>query len=499
MKSILKSQGGQLLVIFVCCLLFILLIKPWQLYFLNDDFMHIPMPNQWLFLRGGFFRPVPNFVLLFDKWLYGKNATGFFFTTLALHISCVFSVYFLVKEIMKTYLPELSNSLLAFATAMLFLVYPYHAEAIMWVIARVSIIAAIFTFLSLFFYIKAAVSKPYLFLSWLCFFIALFTYESMWNIVLLFGIISFTDAQKRRLTVNKALMHFALMAATFGAYILLRIYLLKTIAGDGYLEINDNLGKYKLLVVNLVKLTGRNFTPPFENTIYAVIFFIASVVVYAVFTYKVFKLNLVWGRLLIITWIALVTAVITASPLGIDTHYNESERYLYYSSFYYCFFIAFLIIVLVNSNFRFPFLATIVFVFVLLLANLQRNYQHASAVTKSTVKLVAENARYKNAYFIDVPKKYKGSMIFRISLPDAIHWIVPEATYDSAFVVSQVEKSSGILPYKTGELNWNELAGEKGWDVNITRIKTATIDTMLSKEDIIFWYKEDGLYKVLHP
>jgi hypothetical protein len=497
--QLLYKQRNQLLLLLVCCLFFVLVIKPWQLYFLNDDFLHIPMPNKWLFLRGGFMRPVPNFVLLFDKWMYGTNAIGFFYTTIVFHIACVFSVFFFVRKLLCTYFAELSGSWLAFTTALLFLCYPYHAEPLMWVISRVSIMAALLTFLSLIFYINAVQKFRYLLLSWLCFVTALFTYESMWNILLLFAIITLVDVRRKRVVLKKALVLFGVMLVTFIVYIFIRVWALHSIAGDGYLEINENLVKVKLLIANLVKLAGRNFTPPFVNTTHALVFFAASIVVYTYCIYKVFKQNKQWGWLLLFLWTGMITGVITASPLGIDTHYNESERYLYYSSFFYCFFLAFLLAILVNRKYRFPAVAIATLVFVWLFADLQKNYRYASAVTRTTVETVAKNIQYKRAFFVDVPKKYKGSMIFRISLPEAIRWIVPEANYDSVVVVSQIETPSGKLPFKTGEATWSELAAAKHFNLVVPSVDSAAKHTVLNKDDVVFWYKEDGLYKVILP
>lgn len=499
MMQLLNQQKSQVLLLLLCSMLFILVIKPWQLYFLNDDFLHIPMPNKWLFLRGGFMRPIPNFVLLFDKWLYGKNATGFFYTTIFFHTCCVISVYFFVKQLLVTYFSNSSFSFIPLITALLFLCYPYHAEPLMWVISRVSIMAAMLTFLSLTCYIKAGENYWYLLLSWLCFVTALFTYESMWNILLLFGLIGYADWQKQRTIFRKVLLMFGLMAATFGVYLLLRLWVLHSLAGDGYLEINENLSNFKLLVINQVKLSGRIFTPPFVNTIYAITFFAVSLIFYSWLIYKIFKRNKNWGWLMLLVWGAMITGVLTAAPLGIDTHYNESERYLYYASFFYCFFIAFAIAVLLNEKKRVVILGLLLLVFVLLFSDLQANYRYASTVTKTTVKMVAANTEYRNAYFIDVPMKYKGSMIFRISLPEAIRWIVPEATYDSVSIVSQIEMPSGILPFKTGACSWQELATAKGWNEKVPVIKGTGIMDRIENNDVVFWYRSDGLYKVLLP
>ena len=142
-------------------------------------------------------------------------------------------------------------------------------------------------------------------------------------------------------------------------------------------------------------------------------------------------------------------------------------------------------------------LSAIVLVFLLLFANLQKNYAFASAITKTTVNTVAKNTNYRRAFFIDVPKRYKGSMIFRISLPEAIKWIVPQARYDTVIVASQMESPPYIMPYKTSESSWTTFAKAKNWNP-LVPIVNGTHDT-LNKRDILFWFTADGICKVKIP
>lgn len=334
MLHFFAKPRNQVFFLFVACLLFTLIIRPWQLYFLNDEFFHIPMPNQFLILRSGFLRPMPNFLLLFDKWMYGWHALGFFVTSLILHALCVFAVYGLVKQIVKTFFGEGQLLLWPFFTALLFLCYPFHAEPIMWVIGRVSILATIFALLSLRLYLMSATKIAWLFLSLLCFVFALFTYESIWNLPLLFTILSALMLVNKKSDIKAEVFKVGAVWLLFGAYVYLRFKTLGTIAGDGYPQINENLEKISLLLVNLVKLTGRNFTPPFPDTRLVVLFFVLSVLLYGWLFFKAYKKEKIHGLVLVLLSICIISAVVTACTLGIDTHYNESERYIYYSSFF---------------------------------------------------------------------------------------------------------------------------------------------------------------------
>jgi hypothetical protein len=78
MAALAQNKKLQIRILWAGCLLLVFVIRPWQLYFLNDDFIHIPAGD--VFVRGGFLRPMPNLLVALDTFLYGKHALGFFVT-----------------------------------------------------------------------------------------------------------------------------------------------------------------------------------------------------------------------------------------------------------------------------------------------------------------------------------------------------------------------------------------------------------------------------------
>jgi hypothetical protein len=477
-----------------CLALIFIVIKPWQLYYLNDDFMHIPDARLWL--RSGFMRPVPNVFLWLDKQLFGKAALGFFATTMLLQTACVFGVYFFTRKIGFLYLKPLPVGDLAFVTALLFLVYPWHAEAMMWVISRVSIMACLFTLGSFYFYVDAAHKPTRLLASVLLFLLALFSYESMWSAILFFGLFSLLNVKQGYATKKQEALNFGCVALVFAAYLALRVAVLSTLAGDGYDQINENLGRYALLLQNGIKLFGRIFTPPFANSMYFGVCFAALLLVLMGLLWWARKKSKLAFWTLIVAMVGMAAGVVTAAPLGIDTHYNESERYLYYASYFYCFFLGLSIVVLLRQKQQQVAVVAIVAVFVALLLNLQGNYRFASAITRTTMQTVAKYPQYQRAIFVDAPTKYKGSMVFRICLPHGVRWINPEVQYDSIAVFSQDSTVQRHWPYLSGEVGWNSLATEKGWPQNLAVMPGAAVPDTLSGRDVVFWFRPNGIFKV---
>lgn len=150
-------------------------------YFLNSDFAHvhfaqIALNNPSLFLRefntswlgaGDFelcYRPLPLFLIAFDLLAGGAQPFGFHLTSVALHVLCSWTVYFLVLELlqwfsMKPHEPVAglfrdARYATAFFSAALFGLFPVNAEAVIWLGGRPDCASGLFLALTLFFWLK---------------------------------------------------------------------------------------------------------------------------------------------------------------------------------------------------------------------------------------------------------------------------------------------------------------------------------------------------------
>lgn len=220
------AKRNPVLIILLCSLIVLVIMQPWSLYFLNDDFEHIP--NNHLIVRNNFLRPVSNFFLVLDRALFDKVATGYFLTTLVLHTFCAISIYYLCRQIFMHYALGLPSHV-PLLTAIIFLFYPFHAEPLFWIISRGSVIAALFTILSLYYYLRKNEHFKYLMLSWIMFLVALFTYESIWTVLLFYCLISFLYIKKPLATKRQEYIHAGVFLITFILYLLIRFISLGTI------------------------------------------------------------------------------------------------------------------------------------------------------------------------------------------------------------------------------------------------------------------------------
>jgi len=112
---------------------------------------------------SNFYRPLQMITHMVDYSLWKFNVVGYHLTNTFLHISAALVLYWLINIIF-------CSQGLAFLTAVLFVAFPVHTEAVSYISGRSDSLAVIFTVLTLIFYIKSlSLARPKIF------FLALFS------------------------------------------------------------------------------------------------------------------------------------------------------------------------------------------------------------------------------------------------------------------------------------------------------------------------------------
>lgn len=142
---------------------------------------------------GKFYRPVLMGSFSLDYHLWGPDPFGYHVTNILIHIGNALLVYGLIRLIFR-------RELLAFLTAMLFVLHPVQTEAVTYISGRGDPLAAFFCLLSLYFFISYADfggyrRKLYFGASVLSFLLALFSKESS---AILLPVLIFYEACFRR-------------------------------------------------------------------------------------------------------------------------------------------------------------------------------------------------------------------------------------------------------------------------------------------------------------
>lgn len=136
----------------------------WSAYFISDDFQYLSYlvfniqsllkGEKWDFwLIGGidgylYFRPLGHALMFLDFLIWHLTPWGYHLTSLLLHLFASFEIYLLTKLITRRWR-------LAWCVALLFASMPIHSGAVSWIAARYDVLAGLFCFTSLIFFVLA--------------------------------------------------------------------------------------------------------------------------------------------------------------------------------------------------------------------------------------------------------------------------------------------------------------------------------------------------------
>ncbi|HEY6975183.1 MAG TPA: hypothetical protein VH396_02770, partial [Chitinophagaceae bacterium] len=300
--------------------------NPFALYFQNDDFIHIPLSQQGVLLQRHTFRPVCDISIMLDYWLWGKNAWGYHFTNLALHILVCISLFFFLRFVLKKYFGLHRTIFICWLTATLFFIYAMHSEAVFWILGRSAILATFFSLGFLFCYLKKHESGKYVAGYIFFFIISLMTYESSWMLPLYCLIAGICEIKIKKTIWQKESIHFAIVIAIFIFLLITRWSYINEITGN-YESAAFLKGDYPTLLRNYAMLFARSFLPAFINNKVLLACFAVIGVIVAVLFFQLQKAN---REKILVFFLCYLVSLVPYASLGIDTHGTESERFLYF-------------------------------------------------------------------------------------------------------------------------------------------------------------------------
>lgn len=425
----LRPYTKYLFVVFLF-IYFIMVIRPWDLYFLNDDFLHIPFSPQAIWVHLFFFRPVANLLTAAELKLYGNNPAGFHLTSILLHLATSYLVTVLTNTLLKKYSKKEKYEQAGFISGCLFFIYPFHAEPLMWVIGRGGIIATFFYILSLIFYLRST-NRYHQVLSILFFIPALFTYEVSWTLPLVITVLAITDhytTNKNRPSTIRALFpHWTV----FGLFLGLRFASLHTVLTK--YDFEGRRLNMLTLPANFFRLFARTLLPPTQSAFLFVITFLlvitllAGLVIYLKKKKQLSTIHLVIACSLCLSYLPVIS-------LGMDTHGTEGERYLYLPSVFWLMLLVLLLYSL-SPAIKKTAIVTLFILYGYWLADAAHTYQHASHIAKKIITAINPATRVKKIIALNIPANYKGALIYRMSFDDALRWMRPSVQFDSLIAI----------------------------------------------------------------
>lgn len=390
----------------------------WHHTFLSDDFQVIyrVATTHQVFYQG-FFRPLSDLSILLNYWVGGFNPFGYFLFNLSVHISCSFLLYRLVQVTRSLW--GISHPAFPVLSGALFLVYPYHGEALFWVVGRGASLATLFGLCLLHISLSKHPLAWRLILVSVLYFIGMGAYETLLPLpLLLLGIHYFLTkesfAWKSWLVV---------LGLTLAVHLLVRRLSAGAILGDYAAAIfSHDVHRY---FGNLFRILARLYVPPMVSTPH----FLATVAVVAVLLgIGFYRYRVVQGRggdrqpALLRLMFLLCVSLIVPVTFAVSTHTSESDRLLYFPSVWACLLLSVLVCGISRSNY-FQGVA-----WVLLLSTsvylLQHNFSHWRRAADTTTFILEtiqkEQATGRKTVWVNLPGEDQGAYIFRHGFEEAL-------------------------------------------------------------------------------
>jgi hypothetical protein len=301
--------------VFVLAAVNVWLFWPGDLYFLNDDLLHIPLTDDGQLFQTRSVRPVHELLVALDIYLWGKHAYGYHVTALVLHAIVCFQLYFFASST-SNYLLNLEAVIakkIGLISVVLFLCYAQHSEALAWILGRAPILCAIFLLITVTLLIGS-----------IAFALCLFTYEQ----AILFPALMIMLAwfNKEKLQRKKQVYYILALLAVTAGYMVVR----KLIALDivGAYE-GENFTRFNLVVLasNAFRLVTRLWLNPFFESylLSCLVLGIAIMITLWVITRNLRKCV----PAIMFFVIAVLSLLLPVLSLGISVRSFESGRFLY--------------------------------------------------------------------------------------------------------------------------------------------------------------------------
>jgi len=451
------------LVLLAIAILIVIVVNPFSLFFLNDDFDSLPVYGQGEFIHKRGTRLFVELSLSLDFHLYGTQAWGYILTNLLIHISCCFAGLIWCKKMAKNFGTVLNNNFLLLG-GILFMWFAFHSETVFWTISRTASLGLLCFFATWLCFFKTGDNKLWLAAGFVFMLCGLFSYETLMlvplQIVLWHWLLPVASPQKK---YTKWFLIVCLVA--IAVYLPVRRHI--TLEWIGSYEAKEI---YAFNLMSLAKNYGslllRTFVPPMQNKMLAAgiggLFVLCTAIMATIIIRK--RQGGKWWWFLMLNW--LLSYVLFTS-LGIDMGGYESERYLYVPSFFFSVWVMYSFSLLNTANAVKYIIAVCLIAYhaVFFVAALSQ-FRHAGQLAKTVIKTIADTpvGLGETTALENLPDKAFGIPLFRLGIKNGLKWLHP--AYDTA----KLAVASRLLNVK--KATTNEALFKSGYD---TITKTLTI------------------------
>ncbi|MBT4849601.1 hypothetical protein HON36_01990 [Candidatus Parcubacteria bacterium] len=473
-----KNKNNPLFLWFV--FLFIVLVvygKTTANYFVSDDwhFLWLAKDTSWswkIFATnyeggniGGSYNPI--LIILYKIFFpfFGLKSSTYHFLSLLLHTTNGFLVYHIARKIFDV-IKLSSQKSWAIMAAILFLLWPTHAEIINWIAAWPHLWMTTFYLSSLLFYFKYKDSQraKHFFLSVLFFTLALFTKEvaiSLPFVILIWK--AYLQSVKKE-KYNFSLKNLGVYFGTLAIFLALRYKFIGLLFGYyGKKSLGISVGDW---AGNLGAFVSDFFTFGYLREIFFKVWYhhletVAIVVLISFATYfywTLIKRKYDYG-IIILTFLLTIAPTL---PLGLHRMTFAGERYLYLPS---VFAIIFLVALLSRRDwgykYKFFVVAGLLFLCTMVLSYKNFVWQNSSEISRQIVASYKELNLETNQKLISVglPDNLLGAELFRNNLQQALELNYPDSypqiTHLPIYTqLNPNNKNENLLTWRQDRVGW---------------------------------------------
>ena len=474
----IKQKSFIYFILIVAAIIALLLYNPWLLYFQNDDMVHIPLSRDGVLLQHNSFRPICDISMMLDYKLYGKNAAGYHFTNLLLHIINSALVFFIMKLFLKKYLTINEINLHSFITAVLFWIFMNHSEAVFWILGRSAMLGMVFFLPAVIFYFYRASSICFL-LCMLFYLLALLSYESTIILPVVFFLISFSDVKSKNSSWKIERRFLIAILIAFIIYCCCRIYFMG-FASNYYNNFTNNNISLSFIVGSFCRLIIRSWLPPSQSEFFLIAAIVILLIIIITLFVRLYNKNKNVIIALFIIWCISLLPYVT---LSIDSKGVESERFLYLPSLFICIIISVFLIEF-KPALKISLIIIICSINTILLYQHAMQYRFCGRVVANTINAVNRLKNKKILYADNIPEENFGALIFRSGFSEGINWLKNKGTVDSIAIISQ---SKHNLPFQK---NYRTIFSN-----NLSLMKES-LKNSFTLNDVYFLYTDSALYVI---
>jgi protein O-mannosyl-transferase len=389
-------------------------------YFVSDDFKvlnRVCLENV-IFIKR-FFRPVSDISIYINYQLGGLNPLVFNSFNILIHGINGYLVY-LVCLCFGNSLEKNKRIQFAIISSVIFICYPFHNEAVVWILGRGASMACLFSLLSLLCYYK--IKREIWKITGVCsfYFIGMSAFESTVFFPLIFILILIFEKENAR-SIRKWMIYLVL---TFSLQMLLRYRVAGSILGS-YGQDFFHSGM-KIYILNIAKVGGRLILPPSESALKMTAIFITGVSLALFFILKNrYKIShsLPGKMILYLTGMLFISCIIPVIT-GVSTQTSETDRTLYFPSLFLCMIAGLLISYCVKKPIYRSLILVLILVYnIFFLEKNNLNWRKASSITFSILEKINEKKPISDKgriFFLNIPNEVNGAYVFRLGFPDAL-------------------------------------------------------------------------------